>query len=392
MKNTKKPRKGYKLVKSLFGKYEEIPEEWEMKKINQIGEIITGNTPSTGKQEYYGDEYLWVSPSDIQQQKFIDNTNSKLSSRGFKICRMIPKYAVLVVCIGSTIGKISIASKQMSTNQQINSIICKEFDPEFVYYQILKNNKLIKNMANQVAVPILNKTDFGIIKIILPTNYEEQAKIASILSRVDALIEATQKAIEKTERLKKGLIQRLLTQGTNHTKFTKTTLGEIAKFSSGKFLPTKDHNSGNVPIYGGNGIAGYHDKELIKHNTIIFGRVGAYCGSVHLSKSKSWITDNAVFVKNLSNQITLEYLYRFLSRLDIRFLAEVSAQPKISQDILNHIKIHFPENLEEQQKIASILSGIDAYIQKNQQYKERLEKLKKGLMQKLLTGQIRVKV
>ena len=188
----------------------------------------------------------------------------------------------------------------------------------------------------------------------------EQQKIASILSGVDALIESTQCIIEKTEKLKKGLMQNLLTRGIGHTKFKKTTLGGIAKFSSGEFLPAKNHNSGNVPIYGGNGITGYHDKELIKYNAIIFGRVGAYCGSVHLSNSKSWITDNAIFIKNLSNQITIAYLYRFLSRLNIRLLAEISAQPKISQDILNHIKIHFPEDLKEQQKIASILSGVDA--------------------------------
>ena len=106
-----------------------------------------------------------------------------------------------------------------------------------------------------------------------------------------------------------------------HTEFKKTILGKIVKFSSGKFLPKKDHNIGNIPIYGGNGITGYHDKKLIKYNTIVFGRVGVYCGSIHISRNRSWITDNAIFIKNISNQIKLEYLYRFLSKLNIGLLA-----------------------------------------------------------------------
>ena len=169
-----------------MGKEIKIPEAWYEIKIKELGEIITGNTPSTSKQEFYGGKYLWASPSDLADIKFIDNTNSKLSKKGFDISRTIPKNGILVVCIGSTIGKIGMASQEMATNQQINSIICHKKYPEFVYYQLLRNNKLIKNMANQVAVPILNKTDFGTIRILLPVSYEEQAKIASILSGVDA--------------------------------------------------------------------------------------------------------------------------------------------------------------------------------------------------------------
>ena len=170
----------------------------------------------------------------------------------------------------------------------------------------------------------------------------------------------------------------------NKTVFTTTTLGKLAKFTSGAFLAMEDYNWGKIPVYGGNGISGYHDKKLIMTDTIIFGRVGAHCGSVHISNGSSWITDNAIFIKELSNQINLEYLFRFLSRLNIRLLAEVSAQPKIDQDILKHITVKFP-SLKEQQKIASILSGVDAIIEATQKTIEKTERLKKGLMQQLLT-------
>ena len=145
MSQSLKPKKDYKLVKGLFGKYEEIPEDWEIMKINQLGKIVTGNT-STSIKEYYGNDHLWASPSDFGNKKFIENTNTKLSKKGFQDARILPKNSVLVVCIGSTIGKIGMAYEEMFTNQQINSIICnKEIHPDFVYYQLSKNNSIIRN-------------------------------------------------------------------------------------------------------------------------------------------------------------------------------------------------------------------------------------------------------
>jgi type I restriction enzyme S subunit len=99
----------------------------------------------------------------------------------------------------------------MSTNQQINSIICNNCDSNFIYYQLVQNKHLIKNRANQSAVPIINKTDFGKFKIIKPQNMLEQQKIATILSNIDSKITSQEKYKEKLERLKKSLMQKLLT-------------------------------------------------------------------------------------------------------------------------------------------------------------------------------------
>ncbi len=182
MKN-KRPRKGYQFVKGLFGKYEEIPEEWEISSINKLGDIVTGNTPSTSEEKYYGGKFLWATPSDLTDKKHIDNTLTKLTSEGFEQTRKLPSKTILVTCIG-TVGRTGISKKSMSTNQQINSIICREHNPEFVYYQITHNHDKIKNVANQAVVPILNKTNFGNIKLLIPNKKSEQQKIASSLSLV----------------------------------------------------------------------------------------------------------------------------------------------------------------------------------------------------------------
>ena len=161
-------------------------------------------------------------------------------------------------------------------------------------------------------------------------------------------------------------------------------LKNLCIFSSGEFLPTKNQKKGNIPVFGGNGINGFHNKSLIKIPVIIIGRVGAYCGSIHLSEEQCWITDNAIFIEKLNEEIDVDYLFRFLSKININLLAEVSAQPKITQSILRNIIINYPIK-KEQQKIASILSRVDALIESTQKIIEKTERLKKGLMQKLLT-------
>ena len=162
-------------------------------------------------------------------------------------------------------------------------------------------------------------------------------------------------------------------------------LNNLAKFSSGKFLPENKQKSGNIPVYGGNGITGWHNEILTEKPTVVFGRVGAYCGSVYLTNGKSWVTDNAIFVKEISVEIEIEYLYRCLKRLNIHLLAEISAQPKISQNILKNIMIRLPSNKTEQQKISSIFSNVDNLIDSYGKAIDSTKVLKRGLMQKLLT-------
>jgi len=188
-----------------------IPEEWEVIRFKDIGEIVTGSTPKTSEKDNYGSEYLWVSPSDMGENKYITKTNKMLSKKGFEKTRKLSKGSILVTCIGSTIGKIGIAGNELSTNQQINSIICKpDFDNEFIYYVIDFNFSNYINYISTQAVPIINKTTFSEFQIQIPS-LEEQRKISLILSSVDEQIEQYESKKEKLQELKKGLMQKLLT-------------------------------------------------------------------------------------------------------------------------------------------------------------------------------------
>jgi len=147
----------------------------------------------------------------LGKSKKIKNTTTKLSELGFRQTRILPSRSILVTCIGSTIGKIGIAYEKMSTNQQINSIVCNEKnDPDFYYYALEQKKEYIKKLAGTQAVPLLNKTDFSMIKVIQPP-IEEQKQIAKILSTTDEKLENLKAKKESVEELKKGLMQKLLT-------------------------------------------------------------------------------------------------------------------------------------------------------------------------------------
>lgn len=188
-----------------------IPEEWDINKLSNVGEIITGNTPKTAENENYGLEYMWVSPADMGESKYIIKTNKMLSKLGLEKTRKLPKGSILVTCIGSTIGKIGIAGYQLSTNQQINSIVCVPcFDNEFIYYAIDFNFNNYMSYISTQAIPIINKTTFSDFQIQIPT-LAEQKHISSILSSVDEQIGKHEAKKEKLQELKKGLMQKLLT-------------------------------------------------------------------------------------------------------------------------------------------------------------------------------------
>ena len=188
----------------------EIPVEWEVGEISDYGEILTGNTPPTNVPQYYGNEYPFVSPFDLGNKRIIRKTEKYLSKEGFAVARALPANSVLVVCIGSTIGKTGIAGTELATNQQINSIICKNSDYNFVYYYATFINQEFKQLAGTQAVPILNKGNFSKVKVAIPP-LSEQKEIGGKLSAINEEIEKESDHKEQMELLKKGLMQVLLT-------------------------------------------------------------------------------------------------------------------------------------------------------------------------------------
>ena len=200
---------GKKVPKFRFKEFEK-DGEWVEKKLGEVAEIITGNTPSTNEPLYYGGDKMFVSPADISDKRIVSQTKTTLTDLGFSKTRQIKEGSVLFVCIGSTIGKIAQNKFDCATNQQLNSLIAnKGYSNDFLYSILDANSSVIASIAGNHAVPIINKTTFSEVKFLFPKSLQEQQKIASCLSSLDALIAAQAEKIEQLKLHKKGLMQGL---------------------------------------------------------------------------------------------------------------------------------------------------------------------------------------
>ncbi|QUM66406.1 restriction endonuclease subunit S [Staphylococcus delphini] len=187
---------------------EDYPD-WEETMISNIGEVVTGNTPSKKEEEYWrSNEYVWVTPTDITNKKDIYQSGVYLSQKGYEKARKLPKNTLLITCIAS-IGKNAILRTQGACNQQINGIIpFKEFDIDYLYYAFEDISKLMKKVAGKTATQIVNKKTFENLSLDIPTTLEQQ-KIGEFFSQLDRYIELQEQKINLFKQRKKGFLQKM---------------------------------------------------------------------------------------------------------------------------------------------------------------------------------------
>lgn len=155
---------------------------------------------------------MFVTPGDVDTAKYIEQTERYVSEKGIKYSYTLPQNAVCEICIGSTIGKIGITTKECCTNQQITSVVMnEENDAEYFYYAMLARKDHFKSVAGINATPQINKSEYSKYRILCPKTKAEQIEIAQKLSAIDTEINKEQNKIALLERLKKSLMQNLLT-------------------------------------------------------------------------------------------------------------------------------------------------------------------------------------
>lgn len=190
---------------------------WIEKKLNKLGLVQTGSTPSTLNKYYFGEFIPFIKPGDVDVDGFgnLNYENEKLSEQGLKVSRRILNNSILMVCIGGSIGKVGITNRDITCNQQINSLTLREdYFPKFFYYAMRSYsfNKQVLNGASQATLPIINKSKWENLSISFPDNISEQKKISSEL---DDLLNQSQnlqnlyiQKINKLQELKQSLLHK----------------------------------------------------------------------------------------------------------------------------------------------------------------------------------------
>ncbi|WQW47718.1 restriction endonuclease subunit S [Helicobacter pylori] len=180
-------------------------QAWQRVKVKDFGTIITGSTPLTQISEYWNGTISWITPTDINDNKDIFNSERKITQKGLDTIRMIPKNSVLVTCIAS-IGKNAILRVNGACNQQINAIIPnKDFNADFIYYLMENNKQHLLGKAGVTATYIISKQVFEEIDFFVPKDLNEQIAIANILSGLDHEITSLKNKKRQFENIKKAL-------------------------------------------------------------------------------------------------------------------------------------------------------------------------------------------
>lgn len=404
----KEAREGYKITE--LG---EIPNEWSVKKLKDIGYSVIGLTYSPDDLVEKENGILVLRSSNIKNSR-ISYDDNKYVNKVISEKQIVKKEDILICSRNGSkelIGKCAIIDEEAEGSSfgafmtvfrsDYNKYLFHVFNSYLFKRQIYNN---IGATINQITTDNLNN-----FKVIIPTN-DEQEKISLILSTVDEQIDNTEKLIQKNQELKRGLMQQLLTKGIGHTEFKKTELGEIPKaweikkieeiceILDSKRVPLNGKQrlkmQGDIPYYGANAIVDYINDYIFDDELILIAEDGGNFGEFREKpiafyvKGKCWVNNHAHVLKAIECENSKWIFYNLVHK-DITEIVQGGTRAKLNQKDLRNIKIPFP-NLDEQEKIALILSSIDKKIEQYKDKKEKLEELKKGLMKQLLNGNIRV--
>ncbi|WP_286708079.1 restriction endonuclease subunit S [Psychrobacter sp. UBA2514] len=193
----------------------QIPEDWEVRKLNQISDVKSGGTPSTSDSSYWNGSILWCTPTDItalKSQKYLSNTLKKITKAGLEnsSAELLP-IGSIVMTSRATIGECAITTKNISTNQGFKNFICFDnTNNEFLYYNLSNSKNRLVQLCSGSTFLEISTTQTRNFEISVPS-IQEQTAIATILSDMDTEIQALQQRLDKTRDIKQGMMQQLLT-------------------------------------------------------------------------------------------------------------------------------------------------------------------------------------
>ena len=367
-------------------------ETWEQCRLDELGTIVTGSTPSTAISEYYSSDGIpWVTPTDISENITI-NTSRKLSVEGQKISRIVPKNTILVTCIAS-IGKNTLLGSKGSFNQQINGLIPKENnDPYFLYSVSSHWSQFIKRMGGGLTFQIVNKTEFSRVLTYAP-KYDEQKKIGSIFGSIDNLITLHQRKYEKLINVKKSLLGRMFPQNGSHIPqirfkgFNETweqcKLGDLTNITTGKLDANAMDVDGKYDFYT-SGVQKYRiNSYSFDGPAITIAGNGATVGHMYLANGKFDAYQRTYVLTEF--RADRKFIYYSVGKALPKKIFEEARKgniPYIVMDMLTDLYLKTPEKTE-QDKIGSVFRSLDNLITLHQRKHKKLTNIKKALLQKM---------
>jgi len=406
----------YKETESRDTEIGRIPRDWEVMKLGNVITYVKGKKPKGMTEEHQRGYLPYLSAEYLRSDKV-----TKFAEPSEDVI-LVNEGDLILLWDGSNAGeffwgKQGILSSTMVRIEQEKP----SYDQKFLFYLLKAKESVLKRKTKGTGIPHVNESVLSDLVIPDPPLVEQQ-KIAEILTTIDEVVRKTDDIIAKTEGLKKGLMQELLTKGIGHKEFKDTEIGgipkdwevkkigDIAQTSSGGTpnRAKKEYYNGNIPwvksselkdniIYDteekitGEGLQNSSAKILPKGTLLVamygatIGKTGILGMDAAMNQAICAIWPNKMFDLNFLKH------YIIFGRERLVSISSGGAQPNISQEIIRAFKIPLP-SLQEQQRIAEILSTVDEKLETLRQERVKLERVKQWFMEELLTGRIRVRV
>ncbi len=418
---------------STIGK---IPKEWEAKATKDLFIVETGTTPSTKQETFWKDGTVnWITPTDLSMlngKLRIKSSERKITEKALKKTnlKLIPKGSI-ILSTRAPVGYVATLEEEATFNQGCKGLIPRgtnEILSEFYSYYLSSKRKVLQNLSGGSTFLELSKNrleKFSMPHLLIP----EQRAIVGFLGVFDSAIELADKVTAKTEHLKKGLMQQLLTKGIGHTEYKETPIGKIPEewtvVNFGDYVELRHGYqfrnfdyvkkgikvlkieqllaNGDVDLTNCSFVADSRLEEfkdvIINKGDVLMALTGGTLGKVARVKAdippvlQNYRVGN--FIVRNEALLSKSFFYHILTSAP--FLHQVfskvnqAAQPNIGKADFENFKFPLPHK-NEQLKIVGILDTIDEKIQVEKKQRDLLEKLKHGVMDLLLTGKVRIKV
>ncbi|MGW7986117.1 restriction endonuclease subunit S [Staphylococcus shinii] len=407
--------------------------EFKKYKIKDIGEVVTGFTPSKKEKDLYGFTFPFITPSDITNSKYVNPkrflSEKAISKKEKKVCS---KSSVGVSCIGSDLGKAFFIQKISFTNQQINTItnIKKNFDPEYIYYKIKTLRNYFHRIADGSTMPIINKSKFENLSLDIPS-LKNQKKISNILSVLDNKIEINKKIIANLEELSQTIFKRWFVDfefpdengnpyKSSGGEMVDSELGEIPERwevvklkdivyqKKDTFNPKKSNELKvlhfSLPAFDSSQNPVIDDVNAIKSNKWIIDENCILFSKMNPSTRRIWLTSNDGKYLNVAssefvvlksdNSYKNAFIYnictsdKFSEFLNSNTTGSTNSRQRVKPDIAISYKLafHNETSMLFSNKVEPYLEKIKVIRNENQ----KLAELRDTLLPKLMSGEIEI--
>ena len=387
-------------------------ETWETKQIADFTDCTAGGTPSTLVKEYWGGTIRWMNSGELTSKRILD-VEGRITARGLRESgtRIIPPQCVLIGLAGQgkTRGTVAINLVELCTNQSIAAIVPNDcFVPEYLFYNLdARYHELRRMSTGDGGRGGLNLKIIRSIAVPFPEIGEQRA-IATVLSDTDKLIGSLETLISKKRAIKKATMQQLLTGKTRLPGFSDTwetkQIGEIVSIRNQKIVPSdvcRDTPCVELDCIG------QDDGRLLRYSKaqhskstkyrffsgdVLFGRLRSYLRKYwHADRDGVCTTEIWPLMVN-PHEVDSGFLYlvvqsdRFIKAATISYGTHM---PRADWNVIDPLTIYLPPLLE-QKAIAGVLSDMDSAIAALELRREKTRHVKRGMMQVLLTGRVRL--